>query len=79
MTRTERAWKLIKQEIEWQSRSQYPSDETAQGLIQMALAQNDITDAQEVALTREAAATVRKRRAELRIARIQQCIAGAPA
>lgn len=77
--RTEKAWKLIKHEIELQSRSQFPSDDMAIGMIQMAYAQGDINGQQELELTQEAADTVRRRRAELRADHIQKCIEGAAA
>lgn len=75
--RTEKAWKLIKHEIERQSRSQFPSDDLAIGMIQMAYAQGDISDQQEMQLTQEVAETVRTRRTELRNQHIQACIQGA--
>lgn len=75
--RTEKAWKLIKHEIELQSRSQFPSDDMAIGMIQMAYAQGDINGQQELELTQEAAETVRNRRTELRNRHIQTCIRGA--
>lgn len=75
--RTEKAWRLIKHEIELQSRSQFPSDDMAIGMIQMAYAQGDINGQQELELTQEAAETVRNRRTELRNHHIQACIQGA--
>ena len=75
-SRTEKAWKLIRHEIERQSRSIYPSDEVAIGMIQMAYAQGDIGDRQELVLTKEAAATVRRRRDELRQQKIVKLIGG---
>lgn len=75
-SRTEKAWKLIRQEIERQSRSIYPSDEVAIGMIQMAYALGDISDRQELVLTKEAAATVRRRRDELLQQKIVKLIGG---
>lgn len=77
--RTEKAWKLIKHEIELQSRSQFPSDDMAIGMIQMAYAQGDISGQQELELTQEVAETVRTRRTALRNHHIQACIQGAAA
>lgn len=75
-SRTERAWKLIRHEIDRQSRSIYPNDEVLIGMIQMAYAQGDITTDQELQLTREGADAVRQRHAELRQANIEKCIGG---
>ncbi|SDI54733.1 hypothetical protein [Pseudomonas panipatensis] len=75
-SRTEKAWKLIRHEIERQSRSDYPSDDVAIGMIQMAYALGDIGDRQELVLTKEAATTVRLRRAELRQQKIVKLIGG---
>ncbi|WP_370599581.1 hypothetical protein [Pseudomonas nitroreducens] len=78
-SRADKAVQLIRQEIERLSRSRLPSDEMAVGMIQMAFAQGDITNQQELDLTQDAADTVRRRRAELHASHNQKCIEGAAA